>query len=1098
MIVTPEVGVAAASCFEYNGDEVDNSPYSVMLGNGGIDSQNVTVTNIIPHPDYDSDTFANNLAIVKFSKANINSGAGFQVGDWPSEWPSFYFIHRTLQADQATWNEPNVIQDELASSDACGTASPLFKANNFDFICNSAVRQSFTDENCVLPYKFVVGYNSDKQAQLGFYSHSAIDGEGDFCNGGSNTIYNYYILLSNYIPWINSNIDSVVPTYHADAENHKPSTTSFKMDTSFEYTGNEPKLYSLYQLNVALKGNPEGASAEKNDPPDNEDKNSQSNDNDPADDGDKDVETTTVYKTKYKTEYETSTTTEYEGTTTTTVEGNVSTTTTTSTTTEHDETTIWTTEIETTTEISTTTSTVYNDAFTIVYSTKTETTTEFDVSTEISVTTETITETLADDVVDSSISYCNASYIESGEVVTATVTITETVSDTDEESVSSFVAVTVTVAQTTIYDTIAATTIVETETVTEEVSDTLSGLDSETDLETPTDDNTEENSDGEGSEDDGIISLTPPGNDDETDESTSDNESSDSNDTQQQTDQHSSGGLSIAAIIEILAYEAHMNRYILLALVVHFAAVLANTYAAASSKNTTHLFVRQGAPAANSALYNMHAKGLLINNNQQTFCQATIISSTAAVLAASCFDSTEKADPTVYKVYVEATDPNVVTQAQVSSITTHPSYNPQTFANNIAVVTFSAITTGMEYVIDNKPGLWDAFLHISNSLNSANTQWNTPEMSDLALGDQNGFNAVPNAPLESDVSLEPAISAGPALTTVSVTETEIETETITDTLDPVTETVTATLTLTNTEQLTGTLSTTQQQTDTVDHTATVSETVTATETTTEMVTTTLIQSITGTLTNTQTDMLTQSQTLTTSLITTVVSNSECPVMTCDPSIEVSEVTVTETQIESSVETETVTVTELGEITNEETEISTVYITVMETQSADTVTETTTVIQSESAEPEVIVSMVTETETDTTTEMMIETTTESIMDSPEEPSEEPSEEPEESEEPSSTAEDKPNSLQPWMIALIIIIILAILLIMLFLGCLYYRWRKRKHEQYLAGMVRPASYPSEYLNPALKEKDHDPYYIPSRYAQSERQSRYNSNGSYVGYI
>ncbi|KAJ1872649.1 hypothetical protein LPJ55_002949 [Coemansia sp. RSA 990] len=675
-----------------------------------------------------------------------------------------------------------------------------------------------------------------------------------------------------------------------------------------------------------------------------------------------------------------------------------------------------------------------------------------------------------------------------------------------------------------------------------------------------------------------------------------------------------------------------MNWYSLLALTTYLTAVLANIYAVANSKNNTaRLVTRQDMMVPNSMLYNMHAKGLLINNNQQTFCQATIISDTAAVLAASCFDYNDsgKADSTKYKVYVEATDPSIVSQAQVSSITPHPSYNPQTFANNIAVVTFSAISTGMEYIIDNKPGLWETFLHISNSLNSANTQWNTPEMSDLALGDQNaceaasslfkankydffctvgtipsmfhsgcmapykfllghnetgtgmlGFyshsailggnpfcdhseiynyylridhyipwintvvdpdvyaanrdnvapdattpdyamatpgtqstdgrkiyslnnqedilpliKAVPSTPEESGVLLEPAVPAESELTTVSVTETE--TETITQTLDPVTVTVTATGTLTNTEQTTDTLSTTQQQTDTVDHTTTVSETVTATETTTEMVTTTLIQSFTGTLTNTMTDMQTQSQTLTTSFITTVVSASECPVMTCNPSIEVSEVTVTETQIESSVEVETVTVTELGEITNEETEISTMYITVIETQSADTVTETTTVIQSESAEPEIIVSTVTATDTSTEkiieTETEVETTTETenVMDSPEEPSEEP-------EDSSSTAKDKPSSLKPWMIALIIIIVLAVLLIMLLLGCLYYRWRKRQHDQYLTGMVRPASYPPDYFNPELKEKGYDPYYIPSRYAQSERQSRYNSNGSYVGYI
>ncbi|KAJ2848900.1 hypothetical protein IWW36_003004, partial [Coemansia brasiliensis] len=570
MIVTPETGVAAASCFKYNGDEIDESRYSIMVGNGGIDKQNVTASKIIPHPDYDSDTFANNLAVIKFSKLSINNEAGFQVGDLPSEWPNFYYVHHTLQADHATWNEPNVAQDGLADFDACGAASPLFKANNFDFICNSAVRRSFSDENCVLPYKFVVGYNSEKQAQLGFYSHSAIDGDNDFCNGDSqNTIYNYYILLANYIPWINSNIDSVLPTYHADTDNFKSSTGSYKMDTSFEYTGNEPRLYSLYELNKALEGNPESADTEQDDSSDGQENGPQENDpqesdpqeNDSPENEDEELKTTTVYITKYKTKYETTTTTEYEDTTTTTVDGNLSTTTT--TTTEHDSTTIWTTETDKITELTTTTTTIHDDAFTIVYSTKTETVTEAEISIETSISTSVLTVTVADIEECPATSYCDTSYIGPGEVITTTltvtesfstnegtVTVTETVDATDDGySVSSFVAVTVTVANTTIYDTIAVTTVVETETVTEDISDMLSGLESESISESG---GSEGNTNSEDSTDDGIISLTPPGNDEESDEGSSENESSDSNDTQQQTGQSSSGGLSIAAIIGIV------------------------------------------------------------------------------------------------------------------------------------------------------------------------------------------------------------------------------------------------------------------------------------------------------------------------------------------------------------------------------------------------------------------------------------------------------------------------------------------------------------------------------------------------------------------
>ncbi|KAJ2357089.1 hypothetical protein H4S02_012612 [Coemansia sp. RSA 2611] len=106
---------------------------------------------------------------------------------------------------------------------------------------------------------------------------------------------------------------------------------------------------------------------------------------------------------------------------------------------------------------------------------------------------------------------------------------------------------------------------------------------------------------------------------------------------------------------------------------------------------------------------------------------------------------------------------------------------------------------------------------------------------------------------------------------------------------------------------------------------------------------------------------------------------------------------------------------------------------------------------------------------------------------------------ESSETETGAETEKSSLPPWLIGLIVLIVVAVLLLMVLFGYLYYRWRKRQREQYLASLVRPVSYPEEYLNPSGKEKDSKAYYIQNSYNHpEERQSRYNSKGSYVGYI
>ncbi|KAJ1761059.1 hypothetical protein LPJ54_006022, partial [Coemansia sp. RSA 1824] len=191
-------------------------------------------------------------------------------------------------------------------------------------------------------------------------------------------------------------------------------------------------------------------------------------------------------------------------------------------------------------------------------------------------------------------------------------------------------------------------------------------------------------------------------------------------------------------------------------------------------------------------------------------------------------------------------------------------------------------------------------------------------------------------------------------------------------------------------------------------------------------------------------------------------------------------TVTKTEKGTTVEIETVTVTELDNMTIDNHEFSAVVVTVTISQPSETVTQT--VASDQSVDPITMTSISTEilvvSETETlegSIESIFATVTTEIK-----PSSSPPAEPE-----------KSDTLPPWMIALIVSIIVVVLLIMGLFIYLYFRWKKKQRELYLASLVTQTDYPQEYINPQYMSKGYDGYDIPGSYnLPEERQSRYNS--------
>ncbi|KAJ2436829.1 hypothetical protein IWW46_005592, partial [Coemansia sp. RSA 2440] len=95
VMMTTRVGVVAASCLDYVGNTVDpNVVYYVGLSKNVNDVYgNLQLETIIPHPNYNPNTFENNVAIVM---GVTNPAYDFEnkIADWPLDWTNYYFVHR--------------------------------------------------------------------------------------------------------------------------------------------------------------------------------------------------------------------------------------------------------------------------------------------------------------------------------------------------------------------------------------------------------------------------------------------------------------------------------------------------------------------------------------------------------------------------------------------------------------------------------------------------------------------------------------------------------------------------------------------------------------------------------------------------------------------------------------------------------------------------------------------------------------------------------------------------------------------------------------------------------------------------------------------
>ncbi|KAJ2078603.1 hypothetical protein H4R24_004354 [Coemansia sp. RSA 988] len=227
-VTSDQVAFVAAAClsFKDNLNEVDRStPYEVWITGGGTNSvSKYSVSEPISHPDYNPETYANNVAVLKLS-GNRGSGGKFvnYIAANPKEWESKFYSRRSVSSNGA-FDSPQIIDSTGSAPSECSKASTIYAANTDDFLC---ISETATNVSCPIPYTSVYGVHDPDLAIAALYSHSVVVGN-DLC--GSSAVYSYYTILSNYLEWGGAVTGSTIYLYTANMSYQNNNDPNYHMN----------------------------------------------------------------------------------------------------------------------------------------------------------------------------------------------------------------------------------------------------------------------------------------------------------------------------------------------------------------------------------------------------------------------------------------------------------------------------------------------------------------------------------------------------------------------------------------------------------------------------------------------------------------------------------------------------------------------------------------------------------------------------------------------------------------------------------------------------------------------------------------------------
>ncbi|KAJ2083958.1 hypothetical protein H4R24_000401 [Coemansia sp. RSA 988] len=235
-LIDSGAGFVAASCLTFKSDgSVDNNvEYRVAIDSIGDEESTInSVTMVDVHPNYNSSTYANNIAVLHWGDSKRISWHQDIGQDRPS-WDNTLYTRRTMSSvNDASWSTPSVLK--LSGSDpvnGCSSASNLYNSNKDWFLCIAQTTKSIANSNCQTPYGMAWGaYESDSVAVAAIYSHSVIYDGNELC-GNTGNQYHYYTMLQPYVDWSSEMTGRKTKTYASDSSYSYDGSSAFKMDNA--------------------------------------------------------------------------------------------------------------------------------------------------------------------------------------------------------------------------------------------------------------------------------------------------------------------------------------------------------------------------------------------------------------------------------------------------------------------------------------------------------------------------------------------------------------------------------------------------------------------------------------------------------------------------------------------------------------------------------------------------------------------------------------------------------------------------------------------------------------------------------------------------
>jgi secreted trypsin-like serine protease len=185
---------------------------TVVLGEDSSNAQVASVKNLYIHPDYNRETRANDISLVKLEKP-IEFSTAIQPINILNKDPTFltkqvvYFIGGGVDETLTLTRALKVVDFRLGSNEYCASRNPAVAPNIDQFLCNISIYGRDVCKGDSGGPLFIKSNNGGGAAgpyvQIGVSSHFwNLENKEPKCNSIGNT--EYYMRASYYIPWISS------------------------------------------------------------------------------------------------------------------------------------------------------------------------------------------------------------------------------------------------------------------------------------------------------------------------------------------------------------------------------------------------------------------------------------------------------------------------------------------------------------------------------------------------------------------------------------------------------------------------------------------------------------------------------------------------------------------------------------------------------------------------------------------------------------------------------------------------------------------------------------------------------------------------------